>query len=118
MSMEDIKAECRKTNPTWSEYEVETWAASRKLWDTTLFDRMVLNPMSYEEIISKIQCPTLLIIAEKGIVSRETAEKAAKLWKSKAPFKWVYIKGAGHSIRRENYPDYIKAVDAFLKELA
>jgi N-formylmaleamate deformylase len=117
MSLEDIKAECRKTNPTWPEYEVETWAASRKLWDTTLFDRMVLNPMSYEEIISKIKCPTLLIIAENGIVSRETAEKASKLWKSKAPFKWVYIKGAGHSIRREQYTAFKQAVDEFLKEL-
>jgi N-formylmaleamate deformylase len=117
MSMGDIKAECRKTNPTWSEYEVETWSASRKLWDTNLFDRMVLNPMPYEEVVAKIKCPTLLIIAENGIVSRETAEKAAKLWKSKAPFKWVYIKGAGHSIRREQYAAYKKAVDEFLKEL-
>jgi N-formylmaleamate deformylase len=117
MPIEEIKAECRKTNPTWPEYEVETWAASRKLWDTNLFDRMVLNPMPYEEVVTKIQCPTLLIIAEKGIVSQAAAEKAAKLWKSKSPFRWVYIKGAGHSIRRENYPDYIKAVDAFLQEL-
>lgn len=117
MSLKDIKAECRKTNPTWPEDEVETWAASRKLWDNTLFDNMPLSDVPYEVIVTKIQCPTLLIIAEKGIVSRETAEKAAKLWKSKAPFKWVYIKGAGHSIRRENYPEYKKAVDEFLSEL-
>jgi hypothetical protein len=45
----------------------------------------------------------LLIIAENGIASRETAENAAELWKSKSPFKWAYIKGAGHSIRREQY---------------
>lgn len=117
MSLKDIKAECRKTNPTWPEDEVETWAASRKLWDNALFDNMPLSDVPYEVIVTKIQCPTLLIIAEKGIVSRETAEKAAKLWKSKAPFKWVYIKGAGHSIRRENYPEYKKAVDEFLSEL-
>jgi N-formylmaleamate deformylase len=114
MSLEEAKAECRKTNPTWPEYEVETWAVSRKLWDINLFDRMVLNPMPYEEVVAKIQCPTLLIIAENGIVSRAAAEKAASL--AKAPFRWVYIKGAGHSIRREQYAAFKKAVDDFLKE--
>ena len=117
LSLEDIKKECRQTNPTWTEDEVTTWAESRKLWDQTLFDRMVLNPRSYEEIVSGIKCPTLLIIAEKGIVSKETAENAAKVWKSKAPFKWVYVPGAGHSIRRENYPAFKKALDEFLEEI-
>jgi N-formylmaleamate deformylase len=78
---------------------------------------MMDNMRSYEEVVTKIQCPTLLIIAENGIVSKETAEKAAKLWKSKAPFRWVYIKGAGHSIRREQYAAYKKALDEFLKEV-
>jgi len=59
----------------------------------------------------------LLIIAEKGIVSRETAENAAGLWKSKAPFKWVYIEGSGHSIRREQYAAYKKALYDWLDML-
>jgi N-formylmaleamate deformylase len=117
LPLDAIKAECRKTNPTWPEYEVIAWAESRKRWDHALFDKMMDNMRPYEEIVTKIQCPTLLIIAENGIVSRETAEKAAKLWKSKAPFRWVYIKGAGHSIRREQYAAYKKAVDEFLREI-
>jgi N-formylmaleamate deformylase len=110
LPLEDIKARCRKDNPTWPEDEVITWANSRKLWDKALFDRIGVPSRPYEEIVTKIECPTLLIIAETGIVSRETAENAARLWKSKAPFKWVYIKGAGHSIRREQYAAFKRAL--------
>jgi len=116
LPLEEIKAECRKSNPTWPEEEVITWANSRKLWDHGLFDRMMDNMSPYEELAAKAKCPTLLIIAENGICSRETAEKAAGIWNSKAPFKWAYIKGAGHSIRREQYAAFKKAVDDFLEE--
>ena len=117
LPMAEIIAQCRKDNPTWADDDVMPWAESRKQFDPALLDRMIANARSYEEIVTKVQCPTLLIIAENGIVSRETAEKAAKLWKSKAPFKWVYIKGAGHSIRREQFKAYIAAVEEFLKEV-
>ncbi len=115
--LEDIVIESRKNDPSWAEEERVPWAMAKKQFDKTLFDYMVINPRSYEEIVPKIQCPTLLIIAEKGIVSKETAEKAAELWKSKKPFRWVQIKGAGHNIRRENYPDFKKALYGFLAEI-
>ncbi len=117
LPLDEIRARCRKDNPTWPEDEVITWANSRKLWDKALFDRIGVPSRPYEEIVTRIQCPTLLIIAETGIVSRETAESAAKLWKSKAPFQWVYIKGAGHSIRREQYAAFKKALYAWLDNL-
>jgi N-formylmaleamate deformylase len=117
LPMKEIMAQCRKDNPTWTEDDVIPWAESRKQFDPALMDNMMANSIPYEELVTKINCPTLLIIAESGIVSKETAQKAAKLWKSKAPFKWVYIKGAGHSIRREQYQPYINAVNDFLKDI-
>ena len=117
LPLEKLKVRCRKDNPTWPENEVATWANSRKLWDKALFDRIGVDTRPYEEIVTRIKCPTLLIIAEKGIVSRKTAENAAKLWKSEAPFKWVYIKGAGHSIRREQYPAFKKVLYDWLDTL-
>jgi N-formylmaleamate deformylase len=117
LPLEDIKARCRKDNPTWPEDDVLPWANSRKLWDKAIFDNIGVPSLPYEEIVATIQCPTLLIIAEKGIVSREIAENAAKLWKSQAPFKWVCIQGAGHSIRREQYAAYKAALDDWLNAL-
>jgi N-formylmaleamate deformylase len=117
MRLQDIVIEGRKNYPNWGEEERAPWAMSKKQFDKDLFNRAVLNTRSYEEIVAEIQCPTLLFISEKGIVSKVTAEIAAKLWKSKKPFKWVYIKGAGHNIRREQYAAFKKALDEFLEEV-
>jgi N-formylmaleamate deformylase len=117
LPLEEIKARGRKDNPTWPEDEIISWANSRKRWDAAIFNDVGVPSLPYEEIVARIQCPTFLIIAERGIVSRETAENAAQLWKSGAPFKWVYIKGAGHSIRREQYDAFKTALNDWLKTL-
>ncbi len=114
--VQDIVIEGKKMNPSWTEEELLPWATSKRQFDINIFDNVVVSPHPFEETVVKIQCPTLLITAENGVVSRETAEKAAKLWKSKQPFKWVRIKGAGHNIRREQFAAYMKAVEEFLKE--
>jgi N-formylmaleamate deformylase len=117
-TLEELMAECRASNPRWAEVEIRPWAESKLQFDPTLFDFMVINPRSYKEQVPKIKCPTLLIIAENGLVSRATAEDAAKLWKSEQPFRWVQIMGAAHNIRRENFPAYRDAVFGFLKEIS
>jgi len=116
-TLEELIAECRKDNPRWSEAEIKPWAQSKLQFDANLFSMMAINPGSYEALVPKIKCPALLVIAENGIVTREVAENAARLWKSKQPFKWVQIKGAAHNIRRENFKDYMEAVFDFLKSL-
>jgi N-formylmaleamate deformylase len=116
-TLEELKAECRALNPLWSEEEITPWAESKLQFDTRLFDFIAVNPGSYKEQVPKIKCPTLLIIAENGLVAKATAEEAARLWKSLQPFKWVQIKGAGHNIRRENFPAFKEALFSFLKAL-
>ena len=115
--VQDIVIESQKMDPAWSEEERLPWATAKKQFDIDIFDNIVINPRLYEEIVDKIKCPMLLITAEKGVVSKETAEKIAHLWKSKAPYRWIRIKGAGHNIRREQYDAFMKAVEGFLKEV-
>jgi N-formylmaleamate deformylase len=115
--VQDIVMESKKMDPSWAEEERLPWATAKKQFDKDLFSRMVINPQPYDEIVTKIQCPTLLVIADKGIVSKETAENISKLWKSKKPFKWVGVKGATHNIRRDQYAAFMKAVEEFLGEV-
>jgi pimeloyl-ACP methyl ester carboxylesterase len=115
--LKKIITEGRKLNPGWSEEELKPWAESKRQFDPDLFKKPLLNVRSYEELVPEIKCPTLLIIADAGIVSKNTAENAAKLWKSKLPFKWVQIKGAGHNIRREQFKAFKDAISGFLKNL-
>jgi N-formylmaleamate deformylase len=118
LPLEGIIAESRKLDPQWPEAERLPWAKSKQQFDDSLFSHAVINERPYTELVPQIKCPTLLIIAENGIVTAETAANAAKIWKSKQPFKWVQIKGTTHNIRRDNFPEYKAAVFSFLKSLA
>jgi N-formylmaleamate deformylase len=116
-TLEELIAEGRAANPRWSEAELVPWAKAKLEFDPALFSMMAINPRSYEEMVPEISCPTLLIIADGGLVTAEVAKNAAKLWKSKQPFKWVQIKGAGHNIRREQFGEFQKALFGFLATL-
>jgi N-formylmaleamate deformylase len=115
--LDEIMVEGRKINVGWSEAELKPWAKSKQQFDPELFTKPLLDPRSYEELVPQIDCPTLLIISDGGIVKKEAAENAARLWKSKKPFKWVLIKGAGHNIRREQFKEYQAVLFDFLKSL-
>jgi len=117
LTLEGIIAESRKSDPQWPEQERLPWARAKQQFDDSLFSYPVINEHHYSEIIPRIKCPALLIIAENGIVTAETAARAAKLWQSKQPFKWAQIKGSTHNIRRDNFPEYKAVLYNFLKNL-
>jgi N-formylmaleamate deformylase len=117
LSLAELVARNQRTEPKWSEAEQIPWAQSKHQVDPALFAYPLLDFRPYTQIAPLIQCPTLLIRADRGFVTQALAENVAKIWKSKQPFKWVVIKDASHSIRRDNFPDYIKAVRDFLKSL-
>jgi N-formylmaleamate deformylase len=116
-TLEEVMAECRAANPGWAEAEILPWAQSKLQFDPSLFSRLSINRVSYTELVPQINCPTLLIIAEGGLVSKDVAENAARIWKSKNPFKWVYIEGASHNIRRDQFGEFKKALFDFLDTL-
>jgi pimeloyl-ACP methyl ester carboxylesterase len=116
LTLEGIVSESRKNDPTWAEEERLPWARAKQQFDPSLFARPVINPRPYTEIVPLIRCPTLLVCAENGIVSAETAEKAVRLWRSEKPFRWVRIERAGHNIRREKFEEFFGAVASFLRE--
>jgi N-formylmaleamate deformylase len=115
LSLEEIKTEGRKLDPGWTEHDRDFWAKAKQQFDAALFSKPIVNERPYTEIVPRIKCPTLLIIAEQGIVTPAVAAKAAKLWKSKQPFKWVQIKGASHNIRRDKFEEFKKALFGFLE---
>jgi pimeloyl-ACP methyl ester carboxylesterase len=116
-TLEEVIAEGRAQNPRWSEAEIAPWAKAKRQFDPSLFSKPLLNQRSYTDLVPKIKCPTLLIISDGGLVTAETAAHAARLWKSKQPFKWVQIKSAGHNIRRDQFAAYKEALFSFLKAL-
>ncbi|MCJ7605981.1 MAG: alpha/beta hydrolase [Dehalococcoidales bacterium] len=118
LNVAEIIEQGRKDNPRWSEEELKPWAEAKKQFDPSLLKRVRPDSRPYEGLVPKIQCPTLLITAENGIVPPGVPERAAALWKSDKPFKWVRIDGAGHNIRREQYEEFKRNMTQFLGALA
>ncbi len=113
---EELIAECRKMNPTWSEAEIIPWAEAKLQFDPSIFSSIRIDRPTYVELVPRIKCPALLIISDGGLVSAETAEHASRLWQSDQPFRWIQINGAGHNIRREQFRAFCDNLFAFLKD--
>jgi len=116
-SIKELIAGCRKDNPSWQEAELRPWAESKKQFDYNFLQRLAGNPfMNWQKDFQAIRCPTLLITANPAKGSIVPPKTAQMVHSMNNQIKVVRIPHAGHNIRRENYPQYIKAVRAFLKE--
>ncbi len=118
LSLEEVMQKCRQASPQWPEVELRPWAESKKLLDLNVFkERDNLMDQDYWEFVRQISSPTLLITGEVekgGIISAETARKASEI---NPLIREAHILGAGHNVRRENFPAYIAAVKDFLASL-
>lgn len=116
-TIEQVIAKGRKDSPNWPEEEYLPWAESKKLLDPNFVRNPRMMPGDWRGTVRALTVPTLLLTAEKekgAIISVEMAEEIRRL----SPHVQVaYIPGAGHSIRRENGPAYIKAVKDFLSTI-
>jgi N-formylmaleamate deformylase len=115
LSDSDLVAKIQGDNPRWHIVEAETKAEAIRQFDVRTFDLYTLTRRPWEDVLPKVQCPALLLYADAGIVTSEVAAQAEAL----AP-KLVAqcIVDCGHSIQREQFEDFITAVQDYLKRLA
>jgi len=112
---EEIMALGREQSPTWDEIEFGPWADSKKQLSTNVLNRMALTRKPWQEIVSAISRPTLLLTADPGkaIVTPEIARQATEM---NDQIRWVRIEGAGHNIRREAFEPFAQVVTEFLAQ--
>jgi N-formylmaleamate deformylase len=111
---EEIIAIGHAQSPTWSDEELSYWADS-KLQDRPETFLLLDNPRTdWRETIARIQCPMLVIHADNDKGSGVTPEEAAEASRINPLVEHVYVPGAGHNVRRENFDDFMAAVTAFL----
>lgn len=117
MSADELVEKCKQDNPTWPEIELRPWAESKKQFDYGFLYRPGGPTHNWQDVYQAIHCPTLLITADpaKGAIVNPVMAKI--ITTNNQNIQVANIKGAGHNIRRENYPAYIKAVQDFLLSL-
>ena len=106
----------RADNPTWPEIEIRPWAESKKQLDLNILQAEPVH-LPWRDVVRAITCPTLLITADSnqgGIVTPQMARTAILINRR---IQVSNVAGVGHSIRREDYKEYMKVVREFLETL-
>ena len=97
--------------------EIIPWADSKAEFNIDILEPALAafpNAAPWREIISRIECPILLITGDPelhAIVTPDVAQEATRLWKHG---EMVHISGAGHNIHRDRYDETMAEFWAFL----
>lgn len=113
MSEAQIMAKGKSATPRWHDDDLPAWATAKRQVDP---EAMPVYDTAWQDSISCIEAPTLLIFGEPGhggIVTPEMAEEALEV---NPNITTAQIKNAGHNIRRENFADYLAVVHKFILE--
>ena len=113
-SREALVTQCKRENPSWHPLDCETWADSKLQFDSRAFHLFQIMPRSWQETVSAIRCPALLMMGDPdlgGLVTPAIAQEAVAL----APgFQIAQVADAGHSIHRQQFDSFVAAVRTFL----
>ncbi|WP_350277911.1 alpha/beta hydrolase [Kribbella sp. HUAS MG21] len=105
----------RADNPAWPDDELEPWAVSKAQVDPRLFDLPFQEAPPLTDLLAAITCPVLLIHGDTDRGSLIATTYAAHCTQAAAgDFQAEHITNAGHSVRRDNRPQYVAALTAFL----
>ena len=104
-------------NPNWAREEIIPWADSKAELNIDILEpalAAVASAAPWREVISRIECPILLITGDPqlhAIVTPEIAQQASHLWKHG---EVLHMSGAGHNVHRDRYDETMAPVRAFL----
>ncbi|MEV5967630.1 alpha/beta hydrolase [Kribbella sp. NPDC051952] len=102
-------------DPDWPEDELESWAVSKAQLNPHLFDLPSPDPTPLTDLLAETTCPVLLIHgdpARGALISTEYAERCGQA--AAGDFQAAHISNTGHSVRRDNRPQYLAELTSFL----
>ncbi len=105
----------RSDESDWPDDEFEPWAVSKAQLNPHLFELPYQEPAPLTDLLAAITCPVLLIHGDTdrgSLISTEYAKRCAEA--AAGEFQAIHIAGAGHSVRRDNRPQYLAELTTFL----
>ncbi len=115
LSRDDLIALCKAQSPRWSPDECARWSESKQQVDPRLWEAGGLSiDTSWRHEMPEVACPVLLVRGDVSLGSIVGDAHAAEAMGLLRHGHDVRIAGAGHSIHRDNFDDFISAVAPFL----
>ena len=112
----DVKAD----HPHWTDAELEPWADAKQRFNqsvaTSVFNALNPQTVDWQTLLPNVRCPTLVIRAdvEQGGILDPAGVTALRTLIPHV--QSAQIGNAGHSIRRDQFDDYMKLVQAFFAD--
>ncbi len=108
---------CQTQSPTWSDDECETWADSKMDASLHLWEQGGIPMQSdWRAWLHAITCPTLLVYGDAQLGSLIDEEKAAQVVRTLRQGTSARIPNAGHSVHRDQFATFMRAINLFLDE--
>jgi pimeloyl-ACP methyl ester carboxylesterase len=120
-SRDELIAEQHAATPSWSEAELGPWADAKLQVSPhvlSVFDPQAPGTVDWPAVLGRITCPALLITSDPALGAVLPAEGVTALQALVPQLQVAHIAGAGHNIRREQFPRYLAVVRAFLAGVA
>ncbi len=120
-TMEELLVQYRKDHPDWSEEMVRLMCESKKQLDPAIADvmasRMHAEEWNWLTTLQNMTHPVLLLAANPELGGIVTPEVVAKVRELNPKVTIAIVPGVGHLIRFDNYPAFMDALRAFLKQI-
>ncbi|HLS89815.1 MAG TPA: alpha/beta hydrolase [Limnochordia bacterium] len=116
--LEQVIAARLEETPHWSREVVELWARSKHLTKLEAFALLEKGLPDYREVVTGIECPTLVVMGEVergGIVSETMADELRAL---NPKVRCEKVAGAGHCVRYDRPEEFAALAKAFLRSLS
>ena len=115
MSTGDLIQACRnEIHPDWPDYrDYQLWAQAKQQVDTSVVKLYGMLP-SLADYFPDITCPVLILKADSD---EQQKEYQKSLFARISNCQVIYVTGAGHNIRREQYEAFQQALRKFLDNL-
>jgi len=98
-TLEEALAFSHKHNSHWADTVHEYWANSKMKFDLNLYKVKWPTGPAWQEVASKITCPTLFLTGEVSKGALVTPELMIKILHLVPKAQWGPVPGAGHCIR-------------------
>ncbi len=115
----ELLAEVRENSPTWAEEELRPWVDSKLSLSEhvlSIMDEDLTQSVDWQIVLPRIACPALAITADPTLGAVLTEQGIAALKALVPELRVEHISGAGHSIRREQFTQYMDVVRKFLRK--
>ena len=117
LTLDELTELCASRYPDWHNTEAFQWAKSKQLVAPRAAGFFQARWPNWQDLLRQISVPGLLVAGEPArgsLVGEQVLEQAAQLWKRG---EVVRMTGAGHDIHREQYREFLRLVQRFLRLL-